>query len=210
MKPGLMKRRRQGNMPAGINERMEEMQEPNDNPQEEQQEQTGGLMKRGQQGNMPGSANESREEMQEPNDNPQEERQEQSGGNEQEQVEQALKPAVAALYGDNFDAMVNMFKTNGVERFGDSMSTAINGVLEKIEQNKPLPPEIAAGVGMKLFFMLLEDIVTGGVLPQLDVQTIQQALALTIKTYADTHDNITEQDMQQFFQQLAQAERAAA
>jgi hypothetical protein len=178
MKPGLMKRRQ----PGMTDDRMEEMQEPVDNPQEEAAE---GLMRR------PG----------------QPARQPQTGG-EAEQVQKLLKPAVEALYGENFDSMIQMFKANGIERFGQSMSTAINAVLQQLEQSSKMSPEIAAGVGMKLFFMLLEDIVTGGVLPKLQIQTIQQALGETIKTYAETHpDTVTEQDMQQFIQQLAQAER---
>jgi len=113
-----------------------------------------------------------------------------------------LKQGVALLYDDRFDALIKMFKTSGAAGFPNAMATAINTVLEKLEQAGPVPADMAAVVGMKLFFMLLEDLVKGNVLPSVDADGIQQAIGETIKLYAQSHPDVTDEDMQSFTAEL--------
>jgi len=126
------------------------------------------------------------------------------------QTADTLKQAVGLLYGEHFDRLVELFKTSGEEGFPKAMATAINTVIQSLEQQQPVSPEVASAVGMKLFFMLLEDVVKGNLLPQLPIETIKQALGETLAMYAKTHaDTVTEQDMQQLFAEINQREQGA-
>lgn len=112
--------------------------------------------------------------------------------------EQALiQRGVKLLYDERFDKLMAMFEANGIERFGDSVATAINTVITELEGGESFPPETAARVGMELFAMLIEDVVSGGGMEGIGEEQISQALGKTLNMYAKTHkDTVTPQDMQ--------------
>jgi hypothetical protein len=99
-----------------------------------------------------------------------------------------LKPlidqATTILYDEGFEPMMKMFQDP--ENFPNAMATAINGVMGRIEKdNGEQPFEILAQVAMEVFKMLAEDLVQGGILPEISgsmaMQAIQQTIAMWVK-----------------------------
>lgn len=132
------------------------------------------------------------------------------GGGEAGQAEKYVAMGVDILYGKLFDKMITMFKKNGEEGFSQSMAVAVNKVIGEIEKVEPISPEIAAAVGMKIFFMLLEDVIKGGIVPKVEVQQIKIALSDTMAMYAKSHkETVTDAQMAEFVRVLADKERQA-
>ncbi len=125
------------------------------------------------------------------------------GGGEIEKTEQLVKVGVDILYGQLFEKLVEMFKKGGVEGFPKSMAFAINKVIEEIEKKEKINPEIAAAVGTKLFWMLIEDIIGGGIVPKIDTDVITMALHESMRQYGESH-GIPQETMDQLTQGLAQ------
>lgn len=127
------------------------------------------------------------------------------------EVEGLYVQAVDILYDKKYKEMVKMFKANGEEGFPRSISTSINTVIGQLEkQGQPIPPENAAEIGMKLFYDLLEDVVSGELLPKLSMETIQEGLNQTLTMYAQSHkDTVSDDDMAQLAQQLDQGNQQA-
>lgn len=130
-------------------------------------------------------------------------------------IDETYKRGIDILFNERFDKLVNMFKANGVEGFPQAMATAINSTLRQIEGEAGMDPVIAAAVGSKLFVALLETMVDksmGGeeVLPKLEVPVIQEAFKRTLDMYAQSHPEVSEQDVAAVGQQLAQKEGAIA
>ena len=111
---------------------------------------------------------------------------------------------VMLIYDERFEALLKMFKTNGAARFSNSMATAVNTVLTELEKKGPVEPEMAAMVGMDIYMKLLEDIITGGVVPDVTLEQVQQALPATLKMYAASHPEVTEEDMNAIMQAASQ------
>lgn len=93
--------------------------------------------------------------------------------------------ALDILYADgSFKKLIDMFKQYGAEGFHEAMATAINGILGKLEKEVGGIQDlnIVGEVGTRLFEVLLEDLVEGGVLkevtPQMAANAIQQTLAM--------------------------------
>lgn len=117
--------------------------------------------------------------------------------------EELRDQGVQRLYGDNFDKMIEMFETNGAENFPKSMAIAVNSTIEYLEtEHGKLPPESAAEVGMDIMFKLLEDIIGGGVLPDVTLEQVQQAFPAILVMYADSRPEISKQDVQQLAQEV--------
>lgn len=112
--------------------------------------------------------------------------------------EELRDQGVQRLYGDNFDKLIQMFERNGAEQFPRSMAVAVNGTLDFLEsKHGPLPPEMAAEVGMDVMMKLLEDMIGGGVVPDVTLEQVQQAFPAILTMYADSHPNVSKQDVQQ-------------
>jgi len=104
--------------------------------------------------------------------------------------------AVVILYDKKYKQLVDMFKANGEQGFPRSISTSINTVLGELEKQAPITPEVAAEVGIRLFYDLLEDVVEGELLPKLSMETIQEGLNQTMTMYAQSHqDTVSNDDM---------------
>lgn len=123
-----------------------------------------------------------------------------------------IKQATELLYGENFEAMVQMFQQYGKEGFPDAMATAINGVLDRLEKEtgQPLDASTAAEVGVALFEILLGDLSEGGVLPDIDKQDVLKAVEKTLAMWAKAHPDQTNPEemkaaIEQMAQQMAQA-----
>ena len=117
----------------------------------------------------------------------------------QPQDVQALKDqAIQLVYGERFDQLIQMFQTNGPENFPRSMAVAVNTAITELEKkNGPIDPVAAAEVGMDLMMKLLEDIITGGVLPDTPLEKVQEAFPAILVMYADSHPNVSKEDIQQ-------------
>lgn len=117
--------------------------------------------------------------------------------------EQLRDQGIQRLYGDNFDSMIEMFQTNGAENFPKSMGIAVNSTLQYLEQeNGQLPVEMAAEVGMDVMMKLLEDIIGGGVVPDVKLEQVQQAFPAILVMYADAHPEVSKQDIQELVQEV--------
>lgn len=118
---------------------------------------------------------------------------------EGQDTEELKRKAVEYAYGKKFDSLVKMFQANGPEGFARSMAVAINGALQNIG---PMTHEQAAEVGMHLYLVLLEDVITGDLVPGVTAEQVSQVLPETIKMYAESHPDVSEQDIQALMEQL--------
>jgi hypothetical protein len=128
-----------------------------------------------------------------------------------EQSKPALKAAIELLYGQGFEALVQMFQKAGMEGFHEAMSNAINGVLEQVEaQQGQLPMEVISEVGVKLFEILLEDLVSGGVINQEELESknillaVQHTLANWVNRNGPQREDVNPQEIKQAIMQLEQ------
>lgn len=105
----------------------------------------------------------------------------------------AAKPIVAKaveiLYEDGmFKKLVALFQK---QEFHQAMATAINGILEKVgaESGGTQDFDALGQAGTRLFEILLEDLVSGGVVkevtPQMAAMAIQQTLAMWVGKNGD-------------------------
>lgn len=118
-----------------------------------------------------------------------------------------IKKATQLLYAENFENMVQMFQQHGKEGFPQAMAIAINGVLDRLEQEQgqPLDAQTAAEVGVALFEILLQDLSEGGVLPDIDKQDVLKSIESTLKMWAQNHpDQANPEEMKQVIGQMAQ------
>lgn len=134
------------------------------------------------------------------------------GGDTPEEFERLRDEAIKLVYGERFDQLVKMFETNGVENFPRSVAVAINTALTELEKSNPMPYETAARIGMDLMFKLIEDMTQ--VVPEVGVEQIQEALPATLVMYADSHDDVSKEDVQGVVAEaqkgVAEAQGAAA
>lgn len=103
-----------------------------------------------------------------------------------DQARPIVKRAVELVYGEGFEELVQMFEASGPQGFAQAMSTAINGVLERLAKEfGELPTELIAEVGLKLFESLLEDLVAGGVIDPtaLNGDSIMQTITQTLSSW---------------------------
>ena len=122
-----------------------------------------------------------------------------------EQARPFVRRAIEILYRDNFENLVEMIRSSWPDGLSSALSTAINTTLKKLKQEMQMPPEIAAEVGIALFAMILEDMVTGGTIEQLSEQQMSDALGKTIKDYMDA--NPGEVDPAELEAAMAQAQQ---
>ena len=123
--------------------------------------------------------------------------------------EELRDQAVEQMYGKNFDNMIKMFQTNGAAQFPRSMAVAVNGAIDFLEKkNGKLPPEIAAEVGMDVMMKLLEDVITGGVVPDVRLEQVQQAFPAILVMYADARPDVSKEDMQALVQEVEKGVKA--
>ena len=118
--------------------------------------------------------------------------------------EELRDQGIQQLYGENFDGMIEMFQSNGPEKFPRSMAVAVNSTIEYLEQQHgSLSYEQAAEVGMDIMMKLLEDIIGGGVLPDVTLEQVQQAFPAILVMYADARPDVTKADIQALAQEVA-------
>lgn len=122
----------------------------------------------------------------------------------QASFEELRDQAVKLIYGDRFDAMIKMFQTNGPDKFARSMAVTINTVLKELEAQGDIGLDNAARVGMDIMMKLLEDMITGGVVPDVKLDQVQQVLPATLQIYADSHPEVTQEDIQAIVTEVQQ------
>lgn len=122
-----------------------------------------------------------------------------------EEVERLSDEAVKLVYGERFDQLINMFETNGADNFARSMGVAVNTVLTELEKENPMPFDVVAQVGMDIYMKLIEDMIRGGVVPDVTLEEVQQALPATLVMYADAHPDVSKEDVQGVMQAAQQS-----
>ena len=115
------------------------------------------------------------------------------------QVSPEVKPlvdeATRLLYDENFENLIKMFKQYGDDGFSDAMALAIMGVLERLEkEHGELPTEVLAQVGVKIFEMLLEDLVHGGVVAHVTEEQVLDAIQNLFSMWSEKHPNRVDQE----------------
>ena len=119
--------------------------------------------------------------------------------------DEMLGEAIQRIYGENFDQMMDMFESNGPQEFARSMGIAVNSGIDFLEQQYgPIGHENAAKVGTEIFFRLLEDMIVKGLMPDVPMQQIQDAMPAAMVMYADERPDVSKQDIQQVLQQVMQ------
>lgn len=111
-------------------------------------------------------------------------------------VDKLSKRAMEMLYSnpDQFTKLIDMFKKGGPEGFAKAMSTAVNGVIDKIEQQEgELPDDVLGGIGITLISALSEDVSSGGIM-QLDEKMIQEAAILSMQDWMTNHAERVDMD----------------
>lgn len=122
-----------------------------------------------------------------------------------EQAQPFVRRAIEILYRDNFENLVQMIKTSWPDGLSSAVSTAINTTLKKLKKEMQMPPDVSAEVGVALFSMILEDMVMGGTIEQLDEHQLSDAIGKTMKDYMDA--NPGEVDPAELEMALAQAQQ---
>lgn len=104
--------------------------------------------------------------------------------------------AIQLVYGERFDQLIEMFQTNGAENFPRSMAIAVNTAISEIEKQGKMDYQMATRVGLEIYMRLLADIVGEGVVEGLTAEKIAEALPATLLMYADSHPEVTKEDIQ--------------
>lgn len=126
-----------------------------------------------------------------------------AAGPGQPDIETLKDAATQLVYGERFDQLITMFQTNGAEKFPRSMGIAVNTAISELEkQFGPIGPELAAEVGMDLMMKLMEDVITGKVLPDVSLEQTQEALPAILMMYADSHPEVSKEDVQQLVMEI--------
>lgn len=116
-----------------------------------------------------------------------------------------LDKAVGLLYDENFENLVAMFKQHGEQGFPEAMSTAVNGVLERLEKDEgEIDVEIIAEVGTQLLLMLAQDMVQGGIIKELNKEMFMGAISMTLGKWGEA--NPERADPKELQQAAAQAD----
>ena len=92
------------------------------------------------------------------------------------------------LYEENYDNLIKMMTAGGTEGFAENMANAVLGVLERLEKEAgQLPDQILAEVGSAIFQMLVEDLVGGGVIQNIDKNVLLEALQIILQRWSESH-----------------------
>lgn len=117
--------------------------------------------------------------------------------------------AVKLVYGERFDKLIEMFQTNGPDKFARSMAIAVNTAISELEKRHgPLGPEMAAEVGSALFAMLLEDTLVRpkedmkAVVEGVSAEQLQQVMPAILVMYADAHPDVSKEDVQAVMREI--------
>ena len=110
--------------------------------------------------------------------------------------------ATKIIYGDRFDKLVEMFQTNGPEKFARSMAIAVNTAITEIEKDGPISPEAAVKLGSDVFEMLLEDMAVEPdqgmppVVPEVSGEQLAEVLPAILVMYGESHPEVSKEDLQ--------------
>jgi len=106
--------------------------------------------------------------------------------------QELIKKGVKLLYDERFDSLMNMFEANGLDKFDKSVATAINTVIKELETENQgaIDPLVITKVGMELFSMLIEDVLTSESIEGMSQDHVSKALGATMDMYAKSHPHI--------------------
>ncbi len=126
-----------------------------------------------------------------------------------EEGEKLYQKAIVLLYDKNFDNLKAMFKDITPDQIPNNLSAAINGVLDRMESDRPdITIEVVAEVGFRLLEALVVDLSDLGLLEGMTRQHFLGAISDVINDYALNHkDKISPEQVQQFLQQLGNSEQ---
>jgi len=129
-------------------------------------------------------------------------------------VDQAVKILYSPGEG-NLENMVKMFQQHGPEGFATAMATAVLGMLERLQsENQDIPLALLSEVGTKLFEIILQDIMEGGVITDISEEQALEAQALILEGWGKTNaGKISPQELEELSQLVAtirqQAQKSA-
>jgi hypothetical protein len=102
-----------------------------------------------------------------------------------------IKLAVQIVYGEGFERIVKLFKDGGGAQFPTNMAGLINSLIERIEKeiDGEIPNEAVAEFAVKMFELLIEDLVNGGVVNgnEIDNNTIISTIQKTLQMWVQRH-----------------------
>lgn len=111
--------------------------------------------------------------------------------------EQLRDEAIRLVYGPRFDALIDMFKTNGPDKFAHSMAIAVNTPLQELEDvYGGIPYDEAAKVGLAIYMRLLDDIVGEKLMDGVSIEQIQETIPAILMMYRSWNPEVTQQDIQ--------------
>jgi hypothetical protein len=122
--------------------------------------------------------------------------------------------AVEILYSPgegNLENMVQMFQQHGPENFSTAMATAVLGLLDRLQQdNQNIPLEVLSEVGGKLFEIILQDIMEGGVIENISEQEVLLAQAKILEGWAASNaGSMSPEDEQSIAALVVELKKAA-
>lgn len=109
-------------------------------------------------------------------------------GESQKSPGELIQVAKGLLYGDNFESMINVFQTAGLDGFPQAMATVVIGTLERLEGDfGEQDPRVLLAVAVGLVAMLSTDLVEGKVLDGLDGNKVQIAIQAIVGQWMKNH-----------------------
>jgi len=114
----------------------------------------------------------------------------------QESFEKMRDQAIQLVYGERFDQLIKMFQNNGPDKFARSMAVAVNTPITELEKQEPMAYETAIKIGLAIYIRLLEDMLSGGVVKGVTAEQISETLPAILIMYADSHPEVTKEDLQ--------------
>ena len=107
--------------------------------------------------------------------------------------------AIRAVYDEQFETLIEMFQTNGPERFARSVAVTVNKAISDLEaMYGAIPHEDAAKIGVALILRLIEDMATGDNPPVQGVSPDQMSeiVPATLMLYQESHPEVTLEEIQ--------------
>jgi hypothetical protein len=125
-----------------------------------------------------------------PEDNTEPSNDNQLTSGDEEEFKATIDQAKELLYGENFENMINVFQKAGKEGFPEAMATVVNGTLDRLEQeNGEMAPQILIMTGYGITAMLASDMTNAEVVPDLDKDIVQVALAAVTGKWMEQHED---------------------
>lgn len=133
------------------------------------------------------------------------------------EAQKIIDRAIEILYSPgegNLENMVQMFNDYGPSRMPEAMATAILGLLERLQKESEMSLQLLSEVGAKLYEIVLQDMMDGGIIKDLNEAQALKAMRLILEGWVRANPNtLNPQEMQEvqgIIQSLAQSEQKSS